>query len=229
MKSVADVIDLDELRDKIDDSLSQLREQINNDEIDPEESLQLLNRLLEERDYLLDEYDEIKNLYWRGFPFSNWVDTDRIAVRLQNLSPRFVSDLQEMSSTLEISKGYLMNELISFVNEKLNGNNLKDLPKVTAKEFLQYMNLDLPSASINHRKKLKVLDKDFEEVECRFSFNHIRELDLSDISLQSFHRYVKSVNHCKHVIISNNLPKLIVYAKLNHCDEIQFVREDSSV
>lgn len=225
MKSIADIVDLEELREKIDVSIEELKLQIKNKDLSLEESSVLLNKLLEEREYLLDDYDEIKNIYWRGFPFSNWIDPNKISIRLTNVSFQFKSDLQEMASTLNVSKGYLLNELIKFTNENLS-ENISALPDLTSKGFLRYMNLDLPSASISHRTKLTILNQDFEEIETRFNFNHIKKLDLSDVKLDKFQRYVKSINHCNVVILSDTIPKLIAYAKLSFCSEIRFMKTE---
>jgi len=80
----------------------------------------------------------------------------------------------------------------------------------------------LPQMTIANHEDLTISAKDLIEADAYISFLHIEDLELKpDITRELFLRHIKTIAHCDDVRIPSVLPKLLVYSRIIHCDDIE--------
>jgi hypothetical protein len=84
----------------------------------------------------------------------------------------------------------------------------------------------IPEIKITHLEHLSLIDGDFHELNTKVKFHQIEYLELN-VNPSIFLEYISSISHCKKVVVPANIPKLLVYAKITECEDIQFTLPNS--
>lgn len=80
---------------------------------------------------------------------------------------------------------------------------------------------------VEHYRHLSVTRKDLEEADRSVEFANIDELTFEeDVSEDAFTTYVRGIEHCETVRAPSTLPKLLVYSKISHTNNIEFYEVD---
>lgn len=101
---------------------------------------------------------------------------------------------------------------------------VKDFDDIFPTLFHQdYRNFKLGKARISHHRELTIGKSDLVDASAYFGFEHIDHLTLDpSVDLTTLLRYIRYINHCSTVYVPSHLPKLLVYSKVNFCDNIEF-------
>jgi hypothetical protein len=124
----------------------------------------------------------------------------------------------EFSRVIQMA-GITMGEAIT----KMMGDVMRDFdetfPELSAESFRLMTKKD--KISVQNYRKLTVSRKDLEDANRRVKFRHIEELTFEkDVDEEAFNTYVRSIEHCGAVRVPSVLPKLLIYAKIGHTDDI---------
>ena len=93
-------------------------------------------------------------------------------------------------------------------------------PQLSARNLKYMVNKD--KIRVQHYDQLSISLKDLEEADKSVSFQHIDHLTLeADINLESFDTYIRNIQHCGTVKVPETLPKLLLYSKISHCNNIE--------
>lgn len=131
----------------------------------------------------------------------------------------------EFSQVIQMA-GLTMGEAIT----KMMGDVMKDFdetfPELSAESFRLMMKKD--KISVQHYRQLTVSRKDLEDANRRVKFKHIEELTFEkDVDEEVFNTYVRSIEHCGTIRVPSVLPKLHIYAKISHTNDILIYDVDS--
>jgi len=125
----------------------------------------------------------------------------------------------EFSQVIQ-SSGMTMGDAISKMMRDVSRDFDDVFPKLSAMSLKYMMRKD--KITVQHFDTLSVSLKDLEETDKRVRFQHIRSLTIeSDITVEAFETYVAGIEHCGIVRIPNVLPKLLIYSKISHCDQVE--------
>ena len=81
---------------------------------------------------------------------------------------------------------------------------------------------ELPRARIEHHDELTINASDLIEAFSRFSFNHIKYLELGpDITAENLIRHIRDISNCHCVRYPSTLPKLLLYSKVRGCETLE--------
>ena len=126
---------------------------------------------------------------------------------------------EEFSQVIQ-SSGMTMGDAISKMMRDVSGDFDEVFPKLSAMS-LKYM-VRKDKITVEHFDTLSVSLKDLEETDKRVRFQHIRTLTIEpDITIEAFETYISRIEHCELVRVPNVLPKLLIYSKISHCNQIE--------
>lgn len=114
---------------------------------------------------------------------------------------------------------------------KMMEDGIKDLdmkfPEISAKCLRTAGRL--PHETIMHHNKLNVSAKDLIRANAMVSFVHIDHLQLGpNITKELFAKHIGRIQHCDSVRVPAILPKLLVYSKIQHCNEVNVYKAEIS-
>lgn len=148
--------------------------------------------------------------------------------RVKNVTIRGIEAeiYNEFSQQMKIL-GMTMGDAIS----KMMSDVLKDFdetfPDLSAKSLRTRARL--PKAVISHHDELTVGAKDLIEANARVTFSHMGLLEIGpDVTRELFLRHVGRITHSDTVRIPAILPKLVVYSRVQFCDQIEIYDVDLS-
>ncbi|OLS22289.1 MAG: hypothetical protein HeimC3_31660 [Candidatus Heimdallarchaeota archaeon LC_3] len=80
----------------------------------------------------------------------------------------------------------------------------------------------LKKIEIEYNEELKISNDDLIQANARISFERIGTLDIkSDVTQESFNKYIREIYRCKNVRVPNILPKLIILSKIVRYEKIE--------
>ena len=137
-------------------------------------------------------------------------------VTIRGINSSVYDDFSRKMRDLELNLGDAVNKMMEDVLTDFNDA----FPDLTARAT--FGKFHMQKASISHYDKLTITKKDLEEANTRFSFTHIDYLTIAtDVTRDVFEKYIRSISHCRRVRIPSILPKLLIYSKMFHIDEVE--------
>ncbi|MHA2362612.1 MAG: hypothetical protein ACXAC7_01545 [Candidatus Hodarchaeales archaeon] len=137
-------------------------------------------------------------------------------VTIRGIESKTYEDFSYYMKVLGMTLGEAVTKMMTEVMKNYDGT----FPDLSAKAFKGKE--PLKKANISHHNILSVSEHDLIDANARLSFSHISLLELeADITVKSFNRFIRSISHCDKVRIPNIFPKLLVFSKLEGCDEIE--------
>ncbi len=177
----------------------------------------LINSLLSERELILDELDEIKDIFLAPVPLIFRKDHQTKLV-LSEVDEGIYNDFVALSNRLALPVGMILSSLMKTLIEG-EKNSINEVPHRSLKQLLRRQ----AKVSISHHHYLEVSQNDLMQLDEKISFSHINYLKFScDIDVGTFMKKVKTISHCQYVNVPENFPKLLVYAKLYGCVAVKF-------
>ncbi|OLS22268.1 MAG: hypothetical protein HeimC3_31450 [Candidatus Heimdallarchaeota archaeon LC_3] len=80
----------------------------------------------------------------------------------------------------------------------------------------------LRKIEISHNEELQIGNDDLVQADARISFLRIGTLEIkSDVTQESFNKYIREIHRCNNVRIPNILPKLIILSKIMRYEKIE--------
>ncbi|MHA2244179.1 MAG: hypothetical protein ACXADY_04365 [Candidatus Hodarchaeales archaeon] len=150
-------------------------------------------------------------------------------VTIRGIDSETYNQFSRKVRNLEMNLGEAITKMMSDIIIDLN-DSLDHLPGLRARTT--FRNYQLERLKISHYDRLKISRTDLEEAKAYLSFSHIDNLTfLPDVTRDIFTRYVRNVSHCGTVRIPSIFPKLVMYSKLQFCDEIKVydVKEEDQI
>jgi hypothetical protein len=148
-----------------------------------------------------DERTKLKNVTIRG------IDSDTYE--------EFSHKIKNMQMNIGDAVTRMMQQITTDIDESLG-----ELPGLSARRT--FRKFRLPRGNISHHDHMSISKQDLEDANARFSFSHIGELTIeSDVTMEVFRKYIRTISHCDRVKVPSVLPKLMIYAKINFCDRIE--------
>ena len=125
----------------------------------------------------------------------------------------------EFSQVIQMA-GLTMGEAIT----KMMGDVMRDFdetfPDLSAESFRLMVKKD--RINVQHHERLSISRKDLEDANRGIKFQHIRDLTFeADVTEEIFNTYVRNIQHCGTIRVPSVLPKLQIYAKIAHTDNIE--------
>jgi hypothetical protein len=145
---------------------------------------------------------------------------DAVRSSLKNITIRGVDErtYDEFSQVIKLAS-LTMGEAIT----KMMQDVMKDFddvfPELSAKN-LKYM-VKKDRITVSNYRSMKISKKDLVDADKRVRFRHIDELVFEeDVTSDLFSTYLDSISHCETVRVPSILPKLLIYAKISHVNNI---------
>ena len=124
----------------------------------------------------------------------------------------------EFSQVIQ-SSGMTMGDAISKMMRDVSKDFDDVFPKLSAMS-LKYM-VRKDKITVEHFDTLSVSLNDLEDTDKRVRFQHIRSLTIEpDITVEAYETFVARIEHCGIVRVPDVLPKLLIYSKISHCEQI---------
>jgi len=164
-------------------------------------------------DYGMRARDEDRSERGRRFPDEN---KSSKTVTIRGVDGQIYDEFSQVIQSSGMTMGDAMSKMMRDVSRDFD----EVFPKLSAMNLKYMMKKD--KISVEHFDNLSVSLKDLEETDKRVRFQHIRSLTIEeDITIEAFETYVARIEHCGTVRISEVLPKLLIYSKIAHCDQIE--------
>lgn len=155
------------------------------------------------------------------------VERARVRASLKNITIRGVDErtYDEFSKTIQLS-GLSMGEAIT----KMMQDVMKDFddvfPELSAKNLKFLVKKD--RIRVSSYRTMSISKKDLVDADKRVRFRHIDELVFEDdVTSDLFAIYVDSISHCETVRVPSVLPKLLIYSKISHANNIEIYDVES--
>lgn len=208
------LLNLSQLRNKLSLQIQDIHEKIHSDVVKESELIALLDALLVERDFLLNELDTfklqqdqwLKNVSTIGNEFS---------LLLSELDESIYNDFVNLAHRLEIPIGELISILM---NEITTSREDKKFPRLSAHDLEQIWVNRHKRVCIGHQSTVQVTENDLLEYGGYVIFENIDLLEFVDVELHTFIKYVKAIRNCRRVVFPSNYPKMIIFARSSNCD-----------
>jgi hypothetical protein len=145
---------------------------------------------------------------------------DAVRSSLKNITIRGVDErtYDEFSQVIKLAS-LTMGEAIT----KMMQDVMKDFddvfPELSAKNLKFMVKKD--RIRVSNYRSISISKKDLVDADKRVRFRHIDELVFKeDVTSDLFSTYVDSISHCETVRVPSVLPKLLIYAKISHVNNI---------
>lgn len=213
----AELFNSDQIRNTIVNAITEYRAKLQDRTISKETLISLVESLLVDRQLIIDEIDEIKEIQegWIPIMFRKRPDFKLV---IDELDEAAYNDLSSMASKLDLPPG----EVLSFLMKEVVANSDGAFPELSSKILEPLQKKKMLRISIHSQETLSVSHQDLVEIQAKVSFNRIDILQFLDIDLETFKTHVDKIHHCGLVQVPSSLSKLLVYAKCHHCDLIEF-------
>ena len=155
------------------------------------------------------------------------VERARVKSSLKNITIRGVDErtYDEFSQTIRLAS-LTMGEIIT----KMMQDVVKDFddvfPKLSAKTLKFLVKKD--QIKVSNYRTISISKKDLVDADKRVRFRHVDELVFEDdVTSDLFSSYVDSISHCETVRVLSVLPKLLIYSKISHANNIEIYEVNS--
>jgi phenylalanyl-tRNA synthetase alpha subunit len=146
---------------------------------------------------------------------------DAVRASLKNITIRGVDErtYDEFSKTIRLAS-LSMGEAVT----KMMQDVMKDFddvfPELSAKNLKFLVKKD--RIKVSSFGTISISRKDLVDADKRVRFRHIDELVFEDdVTSDLFSTYVDSISHCETVRVPSVLPKLLIYSKISHANNIE--------
>ncbi|MHA2362611.1 MAG: hypothetical protein ACXAC7_01540 [Candidatus Hodarchaeales archaeon] len=144
-------------------------------------------------------------------------------ITIRGIDAKYYEEFSHAMKILNMNMGDAVTKMMKDVLSDFD----ETFPDLSAKSFVK--SKELPRASINHHDSLTISESDLLDANVRFSIAHCEIVEFSpDIKPKTFSRHIRSVSHCDEVRIPSILPKLLVYSKIQFCDNIEVFDVDKN-
>lgn len=146
---------------------------------------------------------------------------DAVRASLKNITIRGVDErtYDEFSQTIRLAS-LSMGKAIT----KMMQDVMKDFddvfPELSAKNLKFLVKKD--RIRVDNYRTISISKKDLMDADKRVRFRHIDELVFEDdVTSDLFSTYVDNISHCETVRVPSILPKLLIYSKISHANNIE--------
>ena len=146
---------------------------------------------------------------------------DAMRASLKNITIRGVDErtYDEFSQTIRLAS-LSMGKAIT----KMMQDVMKDFddvfPELSAKNLKFLVKKD--RIRVDNYRTISISKKDLMDADKRVRFRHIDELVFEDdVTSDLFSTYVDNISHCETVRVPSILPKLLIYSKISHANNIE--------
>ncbi len=218
----AQILNTEQLKSSLSHQIEKLRDDIELNNIPQEDIIELFKLLLQEREFLLTEIDNLRTIqqtYESALKSKSYPSV----IVLSEIDENLYNDFQNMARKLSQDDGELLNKLMKlfvfhYQNEKF--------PKITSSDLIREVTGSDQLIKIKNHNSLTITDEDLQSLDVKIDFLKIDKLYL-DITPANFRKYINSINNCQEVHIPFKVSKLLVYARTNQCQEIHLSPSDS--
>jgi hypothetical protein len=147
-------------------------------------------------------------------------------VTIRGIETETYEEFSKTVKMLDMNLGEAISKMMQDVLDNFNGT-FPDISAGSLKSVDKLKNLDI----LQH-DELEVSNEDLIQANARVSFYNIGQLNLSsDITLESFNKYVNRIMDCKTIRIpkefKDSIPKLVLLSKINHYTTIEIYDQKS--
>jgi len=213
-------VDYERLRNEITGEIERYRATAADEGASSSALGQLIERLLDEREIVLEEIDDLKE----EIRLRSYYDFERNSMRLKvgEIDEETYNSLSSTASRLNTQVGSLLNEMMRGAVKKW-GASEGAFPELSAGDIAHLSRRNGPTIDVSHSRSLTITGDDLENTGARVRFSHIDDLEFdSSVDEGLFQEKVRSVDHCRSVTFPEGLSKLLVYAKCSHCASFEF-------
>lgn len=212
-----------DLSKEIEDYQNKLRK----DDSSFQELESLIEKILNERSFILNEYDLLKENQNKNLAF-NFQSDETFNLLLNEIDETLYNDFYSIAQQVGYTgPGDVLNHLMKEFISKYDGV----FPEFSAESLNKLLLKEKTEISISHKDELTINQEDLLELSDMYTqakFSHIDRLEFSDVDIETFKQYVSSIDQCNLVRIPNNFPKLLIYAKCHNCSYFEFYDPDST-
>ena len=214
------------LRTDLSKEIENYQNKLRKDDSSFQEIESLLEKILDERNFILNEYDLLKEKQNKNSTI-NFQSDETFDLLLNEIDETLYNDFYNLAQQVGYTGpgdvfNHLMKEFISRYDGVFPEFSTGSLNKLNLKEKTEI--------SISHKDELTISQEDLLELSdmcAQAKFSHIARLEFSDVDIETFKQYVGSINQCNLVRIPNNFPKLLIYAKCHSCSYFEFYNPDN--
>lgn len=213
-----------DLAKEIEDYQNKLR----NKKFSFQEMESLLEKMLIERSFILNEYDLLKEKQNKNLA-NNFQSDETFNLLLNEIDETLYNDFYNLAQRIGYSgPGDVLNHLMKEFISRYDG----DFPEFSARSLNKLLLKEKTEISISHKEELTISQEDLLELSdmcVQVKISHIDRLEFDiDVDIDTFTTYVGSINQCNLVRFPNNFSKLLIYAKCHRCSYFEFYNPDNS-
>ena len=204
--------------------IEEYRNQVQNKQVTKEKMEVLMEKILFEREILLNEIDVFKEAH------NKWIKKYDLNGQSSNLlinenDELLYNDFYNLSKMLNYDPGEVLTSLMEDFVLKFDGV----FPEFSADSLRKLMKRQ-PEISVSNQDQLSITNKDLldlTETKLKINFNNINTLEFVDVDIETFKEFVSSINHCHLVRVPQTIPKLLLYTKCHQCSFFEFLEGKS--
>ncbi|MHA2305829.1 MAG: hypothetical protein ACXACU_10600 [Candidatus Hodarchaeales archaeon] len=201
---------------------------LQNDKLSFQELESLLEKILNERSLILNEYDLMKEKQNKNLSINIHSD-ETFNLLLNEIDETLYNDFYNLAQQIGYSgPGEVLNHLMKEFVAKYDDV----FPEFSAKSLNRLLLREKTEISISHKNELTINQDDLLELSdlgAQAKFSHIDRLEFIDVDIETFKQYVGSINFCNLVRIPNNFPNLLIYAKCHNCSYFEFYNPEKTL
>ena len=221
------LINPERLRIDLDNEINEYHEKVQNGTTSSQEKDLLLGKILNERNFLLDEIEFLKGKLANNFSLKVH-DGESFNILLNEIDEFLYNDFYNLAKRLGYSGlGEVLNTLMKDFLSRYDGV----FPDFSAKSLKKLLIKEITEISIDHKEELSVNQEEILELSdsgIRINFNHIERLEFINVDIETFKQYIGSINYCTLIRVPDDFPKLLLYTKCHHCSYFEFYKADAS-
>lgn len=214
----AEIFNQDQVRLEITKAVAEYQAKLQDRAISKESLISLIESLLVDRQLIIDEIDEMKEIQDGWFPNMFRRRHSNFKMMIDDLDESVYNDLSNLAIKLDLPSGDVLSFLMKEVVSHFDGT----FPELSGKMLEPLHRRKMLNITISSQETLSVSHQDLVEMGAKVSFNSIDVLQFVDVDLETFKTFVGNINHCGLIQVPATFSKLLVYAKCNHCGLIEF-------
>ncbi|MHA2362613.1 MAG: hypothetical protein ACXAC7_01550 [Candidatus Hodarchaeales archaeon] len=218
-----ELLNLNQLRSKVSESIRDYRNKLSTDAISQTNILSFVDNLIFDREMLIDELEEIKDLQKGWIPVM-FQRGGNFKLLLNEIDERVYNDLSLLSYKLDLPPAKIINHLMEEVIKKFDGSSF---PELSSQALVSLINKRKLKITISNHGILSLTGNDLCQLNSKVSFHNIDTLELLDMDIDIFMSYIHKISNCGLIRIPSSFSKLLVYAKCFKCDLFEFYDENS--
>ncbi|MHA2225868.1 MAG: hypothetical protein ACXAC8_11725 [Candidatus Hodarchaeales archaeon] len=210
-------------RNELSKEIEEFRLRSQNKKTSWEEMADLTENLLQEREIMIQEFEDLRLSFEKYLPDFFRTEKD-LNLILNEIDEMDFNDFLNVSNKLQVPPGEILSSLMQDVvaNYNINGH----FPNFSANNLEKLVLKRKFKISIDHQESLTIEQHDLVEMGVKINFNHIETLEFGpDIDMETFITFVGMIQNCNLVRVPKTIPKIILWSKCNNCSYFQFYGE----